>query len=230
MQSTAIYVIRPDGGGLRRLTELGGYYGSPQWSHDGRRIVCYQSTSRDVHNALDTTKAASSQIVSLDVETGSMETHTTGPGLKASPHYTEPGDIGYVVFHGEKQGLRFVSGRVGVSAALRHPSWSPDGKMMVYHKTVRKEPGLSPAFGLDPTLELVSTTGEMLTYSPDGEQLAMARSTDRDLLIMNNDGTNVHMVLDSGGKVVAYGRRTRSTLLSVSVRSLNGRLSQGNSP
>jgi Tol biopolymer transport system component len=204
MQSTAIYVLRPDGSGLRRMTELGGYRGSPQWSRDGRRIVCYQSTPRDVQDSLDTTKAASSQIVSFDVETGSMETHTTGSGLKVSPQYTEAGDIAYVVLHGDQQGLRFVSGRKGVSAALRYPSWSPDEKMMVYHKTLRKEPGLSPAFSLDPALELLSTTGEMLTYSPGGEQLAMARSNDRDLLVMNDDGTNVHMVLESRGQVVAF--------------------------
>ena len=201
MQSTAIYLIRPDGSGLRRLTELGGYRGSPQWSRDGRRIVCYQS---DTSKAVMIHGEASSQIVSFDVETGGMETHTAGPGLKVSPRYIGDGDIGYVVLHDGKQGLRFVSGRKGVSVALRYPSWSLDGKMMVYHKTLRNEPGLSPAFGLDPALELLSTTGEMLTYSPGGEQLAMSRNTDRDLLVMNDDGTNVHMVLESGGKVVAF--------------------------
>jgi len=46
LQSTAIYLVRPDGTGLRRLTDLGGYSGSPQWSRDGRRIVFYQSSPR----------------------------------------------------------------------------------------------------------------------------------------------------------------------------------------
>ena len=46
LQSTAIYIVRRDGSGLRRLTKLGGYYGSPQWSRDGRRIVAYESNPR----------------------------------------------------------------------------------------------------------------------------------------------------------------------------------------
>jgi len=203
LQSTAIYIVHPDGAGLRRLTELGGYRGSPQWSRDGRRIVCYQSTPRDVFpKRFD--RLATSQIISVDVETGAVQTHTTGPGVKVSPRYTGGPEIGYVVIYGDKQGLRFTSGRNGASGALRYPSWSPDGKTMIYHKTFGSEPGLTPAFSLDPAFDLFTTTGEMLTYSPGGEQLAMTRSTDRDLLIMDDDGRNVHAVFASGSKVVAF--------------------------
>ena len=111
LQSTAIYVVQPDGSGLRRLTELGGYAGSPQWSRDGRRIVYYQSTPRDVYPARWET--GSSQIVSTDVETGAVEYHTKGPGVKVSPRFVEGHDIAYVVNFGDKQGLRFTSGQDG---------------------------------------------------------------------------------------------------------------------
>jgi TolB protein len=72
LQSTAIYVIRPDGAGLRRLTDLGGYSGSPQWSPDGWRMICYQSTPRDVYPA-SFGGTGTSQIVSIDVETGALD-------------------------------------------------------------------------------------------------------------------------------------------------------------
>jgi len=199
LQSTAIYIVRPDGTGLRRLTELGGYSGSPQWSGDGRRIVCYQSTPSDAFHNRRTT--ATSQIVSIDVETGALQTHTTGAGVKVSPQYTAGQEIAYVV----QQGLRFTSGRNGASSRIRRPSWSPDGKTMVYHKNSYGALGLSPAFGLDPEFELFATTfGWMLAYSPNGEQLALTRGENSPLTIMNSDGTNAHKVFDNSGKVIAF--------------------------
>jgi Tol biopolymer transport system component len=203
LQSTAIYVVRPDGSGLRRLTELGGYAGSPQWSRDGRRIVCYQTTLRDVYPTRFTEKGTS-QIVSVDVETGAVEYHTKGPGVKVSPRFVEGHDIAYVVNFGDKQGLRFTSGQNGASDALRYPSWSPDGTTMVYHKSFKSDLALTPAFGLDPAFELLSTKGEMLAYSPNGEQLALTPGSDRNLVIMNGDGSNVHTVFESGKKVIAF--------------------------
>jgi len=35
LQSTGIYIVRPDGTGLKRLTERGGVAGTPRWSADG---------------------------------------------------------------------------------------------------------------------------------------------------------------------------------------------------
>ena len=75
---------------------------------------------------------------------------------------------------------------------------------MVYHKSIKGELALSPAFGLDPEFELLSTKGEMLAYSPNGEQLALTPGTDRNLMVMNGDGTHAHKVFDSGGKVIAF--------------------------
>ena len=39
-----IYIVRPDGTGLRRLSTLPGSYVQPGWSSDGRRIFAYSST------------------------------------------------------------------------------------------------------------------------------------------------------------------------------------------
>jgi len=204
MQSIAIYIVHPDGSGLRRLTELGGYSGSPQWSVDGRRIVFYQSTPSDAFHR----RSGTSQIVSIDVETGALQTHTSGPGLAASPRYLAGQEITYAVISrmalGDKQGLRYTSGRKGVPGRLRYPSWSPDGKTMVYHKTFSDKVGVSPAFSLDAEFELFSTKAWMLEYSPDGERLAFSDVGGTNLKIMNDDGTNIHQVFNSGGKVVAF--------------------------
>ena len=135
LQSSAIYLVRPDGTGLRCLTDLGGYNGSRQWSRDGRRIVFYQSTPLDGWSRpIFPGRTGSSQIVSIDVETGTLRTHTTGPGVKVSPRYTGDQEIAYVVIFDDKQGLRFTSDRNGASGAMRFPSWSPDRKRMVLGK------------------------------------------------------------------------------------------------
>src|SRR6185437_9007133 len=78
VQSTALYIIRADGSSLRRLTELGGYAGSPRWSPDGRRIVFYRSTPRDVYpGRFGRNRPAVSQIVSMDVESGAVRELTS---------------------------------------------------------------------------------------------------------------------------------------------------------
>jgi len=203
LQSTAIYIVHPDGTGLKRLTELGGYAGSPQWSGDGRRIVYYQSTAKEVYPGRFGGRAAA-QIVSMDVETGATQTHTKGPGTKVSPRYVGGDDIGYLKIFGDKQGLQFTSGLPGATGKVRHPSWSPDGKTMVYHRNFRDEIGVKPAFGIDPSFDVRSTSGMMLAYSPTGEQLVLTGGSREAMMIMNSDGTNAHAVLENNGKVITF--------------------------
>jgi len=202
LQSTAVYIVRPDGTGLRRLTELGGYHGNPQWSADGRRIVCHQSEPKHVFPGRQDGKAIS-QIVSIDVETGAQQAHTTGAGFKLAPRYLEGGEIGYVLKYGEKPGLAFVSGRTGVPGEMRNPSWSPDRKAMVYQKSISGEPNrMKPAFNRDPAFELY-LTANFPAYSPAGDKLVItsARPT---LTIMDADGTNSRTLLESPGKVAVF--------------------------
>jgi Tol biopolymer transport system component len=207
MQSTAIYIVQPDGSGLRRLTKAGGYYGSPHWSPDGRRIVCYESGPRSVSNRLiedpEVVNNTRSQIVSIDVATGAIKSETSGPGIKVSPRYVN-GGIAYISNYGPTQGVLFTDGRRGPAGSLRYVSWSPDGKSMVYHRPFRKENVLTPAFSIDQQLEFYSTTAEMLAFSPRGDRLAMTRTTDRDLLTMNRDGTGLRVVMETGDKVLAF--------------------------
>jgi len=42
MQTTAIYIVHPDGSGLRRLTPLDRCAGTPKWSRDSRHVLFYQ--------------------------------------------------------------------------------------------------------------------------------------------------------------------------------------------
>ena len=201
-QSAAIYLVRPDGSGLRRLTELGGFSGSPQWSPDGRHIVCYQSTPTDVWPAREN-GSVTSQIVSIEVKTGAPQAHTTGAGWKISPRYLDAKEIGYVVKSSEKRGLGFTGGRDGALGAQRNPAWSPDGKTMVYHRSVPSEPNrMAPAFSREPEFELL-LTGSFPAYAPAGDQLVVTRPRDR-LEIMGADGANPRTLFEAKGKVIVF--------------------------
>lgn len=89
VQELSIYVVRPDGKGLRRLTESGICAGAPKWSPDGKRVVFYEIPVEETWAARrpNLARSATSQIVSVDLATGDRKQHTTGPGLKVVPQF-----------------------------------------------------------------------------------------------------------------------------------------------
>jgi len=175
IQSIALYVIRPDGSSFRRLTGLSGYTGSPKWSQDGRRIIFYQSTPKDVYPGSTGTArgpSAVSQIVSIDIESGSLDTHTSGPGLKVAPQFLPGGGVGYWNKIGTGKGLVLASSKT-VPGEMQSPSWSADGKMVVYHKRMDdRSPRMLPVSNFDPGFRLYRT-GFFAAWSPDGNRFAL---------------------------------------------------------
>src|SRR6478752_3041866 len=47
LQIADIYVMHPDGSGLKRITEHGNFCGSPKWSSDSRRVIAYCMTAQE---------------------------------------------------------------------------------------------------------------------------------------------------------------------------------------
>jgi Tol biopolymer transport system component len=176
LQSLAIYVVHPDGTSLHRLTPIDGYSGSPKWSADGRRILFYQSTPDDVYPGRTGTSRgpfAVSQIVSIDIESGAAKTYTSGPGLKVAPQF-----IGESVVYwnklGPDKGLVLASGAT-VRGKMMAPSWSADGKMVVYDKkeVSSGEPKMTPAYSIDPKFHM-DITSYFASWSPKGDEFVLA--------------------------------------------------------
>jgi Tol biopolymer transport system component len=144
-QPTSVYVMRADGSALRRLTTTSPdtATGSPQWSSDGRKLVVYEVPTRETFGARMggfgiAQLSATSQIVEIEVASGARKVVTQGPGLKAGPHYL-PGDaIAYLLKASPKDGpaagIVYADGSRGPAGAVRNPSWSPDGKTVVYYR------------------------------------------------------------------------------------------------
>jgi Tol biopolymer transport system component len=124
-QELALYMIRPDGTGFRKIAQKPGYcLGSPRFSPDGKRICFYEMTTEATWGARrpNYVGKSPSQIVSLDLSTMEWTYHTTGPDLKLSPQFVTNEEIGYLVKYGPNEGLHYTAGR-------------PDGKSVIYEKT-----------------------------------------------------------------------------------------------
>jgi Tol biopolymer transport system component len=187
----SIYVMRPDGSGVRKVAHVEGCSGhrSPQWSHDGKWI------------AFDASPGNWDQghwyIVNVD-----------GTGLKEMgehdmPHWS-PDDKqllfenygnggaqrGVWVQNIDGKGLNWIVAGYG-------PRWSPDGSRIAYtdHRSVKS---LDLVEGSE--LVLHSDAFERVypgfDWSPDGKRLAFVgeRNQRRELVIVDNQETRVRLV------------------------------------
>ncbi|OQD73121.1 hypothetical protein PENDEC_c017G03536 [Penicillium decumbens] len=134
-QSLGIYVIRADGHDFRTLLHEHGYaYGTPQRSSDGSRIT-YNNMSTEhtyyAHCVSSEQELISSQIWGVDFATGEDRV------IKVGQHYIgNSTNIGYLVKAGNTEGIHYIAPDLTHNAFnliyLRDPSWSPDGKKLVY--------------------------------------------------------------------------------------------------
>ncbi|KAF2714260.1 tricorn protease N-terminal domain-containing protein [Pleomassaria siparia CBS 279.74] len=209
-QELSIYVIRPDGTGFRKLATKDGYcLGSPKWSLDGKRVVFYELTRESTWGAHrpESLNDTTSQIVSVDFATGlDRVEETSGAGLKLSPQYVSDTEIGYLVKSPmEKAGLNYTSSSA-VLGAMRSPSWSPDGKLVVYETVGWKiRPMEKKMYSWDADWEY-RFTDIFPELSLQGKlTLTLKQLGNSSIAAMNPDGSNSQVVFDTmrSGEVAA---------------------------
>src|SRR6267378_4102710 len=212
IQAASIYVIQPNGEGLRKLTPEGEMAGSPKWSADGKQVVFYDMDAEYTF-AARLFGSATSQIISVDMATGDRSEHTSGPGLKVSPQFLSADRIGYLIKGpGQKGELAFTTGEHGAVApapgVIRNPAWSSDGKQVVYEKFAYDSNQNQPLYAKDQAFDLrfsgefpaVSSTGK-LALSPFGDVGAL-RITPFDKIavyVSDLDGTNRKQLFQQDG-------------------------------
>lgn len=205
LHAAELYLIRPDGTGLRRLTRSESFAGSPAWSPDGATLAYYEATPREVDViTAPSRERGTTQIVTLAVATGERGTPTAGPGEKWSPRWVAADRIGYVG-GGPEGGLDFTAGEPGARGPFGSPSWSPDGRRVVFHRDVDPAwPPFRPSPGTDPDFRLIRT-GIFVHPAPGGDRLV---SNDRTAAILHN--TILVMDADGTRRSVLFGDPEKS--------------------
>lgn len=209
LQSTGIYLIHPDGTGLRRLTKAGGFAGSPTWSSDAKRVLYYETDETGAYLA----KSGNSrtELVSVDITTGERSQYTASNEVKLSPQWLPGGTISYAVrgigngglriWHPDRKVVTIVPG------AIRHPSWSADGKQVAFERILQpaSTEHLIPTVSRDPEFELLLSE-PFPSFSPDGKKLLYSQYGgngtnvgDTSIEIMNADGSGKQPLFHKDG-------------------------------
>jgi TolB protein len=181
-KSGQLYVIRPDGSGLRRITHRRHGAGGASWSPDGRRILF---TSRPRRGGVQ---------VFVKRLGGGVRQLTRGRDTYAYPAWSPSGKrIVAVRGHIARDGLQYESvvtmradgsrkrsiysgGRLSTS----YPAWSPDGRSIAFVHTDIGGTGADPSVYVVPAAggaaRQVTDVGsqDQPDWSPDGRLLAYA--------------------------------------------------------
>ena len=201
VQELSIYVVHPDGTGLRRISQPGICAGAPKWSPDGKRIIFYEipvELTWDAHRP-NLARSATSQVVSIDMTTGARVEHTSGPGLKLLPQFLTGDKIGYLAKAGTGAGLAYIGGGPNVKGNMRSPSWSAGGSKVVYEKVdFRARPQNQSLYSWDENYEY-RYTDVFPNFAKDGKLVLTDKDTDSSLSIMDADGSNRKKVFPAVG-------------------------------
>ena len=209
LQLVDLYIIHPDGTGLKRLTPHGDFCGSPKWAADGRRLVAYCMTAEQT---LDNRRAApehpeDTRIVSVDIDTGRTSELSAGPGVKFNPSLLTGDLLAYIRRDGDNRGIHYSNGRRGPAGEIRSATWSPDGTRVAFHKrlAVQRKPWVR-TWSRNPHYELTLTNGGP-SFRPSGDRFTFVGPA------VNAKGAGV-VVADAGGETsqVIYRDPARNVL------------------
>jgi TolB protein len=136
LQFADIYIVHPDGTGLKQVGDHGSFCGSPKWTTDSRRLLAF---CMEIEKTLETRRPSpqpgnDTRIVSVDLSTGASTEVAAGPGVKFNPVPVSANDIGYIRKDSDEPGIYYTSGARGPKGQVRAASWSPDGTRVVFHR------------------------------------------------------------------------------------------------
>jgi TolB protein len=203
-QFTEIYVVKPDGAGLRRVTNDNRFSGSPNWSPDGRSLVFFTAPLPELLKLTSVRRlGGTTQIETLHLDDGARHVMSSGEGEKFSPRWLAPNRIAYVS-GGTSPGVEFTGGGSGARGMFRQASWSRDRKHMVFQRdTPEVWPPNVPARSLDARFPLLRV-GVFASYSPAGDRRVSndktAANFNNAILRMNADGSDSRVLFSESDK------------------------------
>jgi Tol biopolymer transport system component len=194
-QYLGVYIVQRDGSGFRRISAPSEVAGTPHWSPDGRRLVFWSGDPDQVCRGGLILGSGTTQIISVDLASGRRDTLTSGDGLKVFPRWLSEDRIAYVT----REGLRFTGSDSTVVGEFAVPDWSPDHRMMVFHRETDQRgdrdrpfqswPSPDKRFALlrVPDASSFSPTGDRMVYMLTNFAGAIRNGT---LMVANADGSD----------------------------------------
>ncbi len=175
LQLADLYIVHPDGSGLKEIPVNQDFCGSPKWMGDSRHLVAYCMTAQQtLANRIASPGAGNdTRLMSVDTMTDAS-TELQAAGVKINPFPIGQNEMGYIRKDPPDDGIYYLSGRRGPRGAIRTASWSPDGKLVIFYKRVLIAPTpLQKAFSKNPNYALqIASGGSLPTFSPSGAQFA----------------------------------------------------------
>lgn len=202
LQLADIYLIHPDGSGLKRISQHGGFCGSPKWTADSKSVIAYCMSAQDTWTYRFGDETGDDRLVKMDVASGEEVPVAVGPGVKLMPTVLASGEMAYLRRDKTAQGVFYGMGTAGPSGRdLRSPSWSPDGRQLVYSRFAAKHPLAPVKLWSRNTKYDLYATGWLSDYDRSGERLAVTKMNPiTNPSEMSGDGNGTTLFIVDNGK------------------------------
>lgn len=181
-QLLGIYLVRPDGTGLRRISERGYSCAGPEWTRGGKSVIASCMSEEETLSYRFPLSAfmtsAESHLVKIDVATGAMTPVPASHGLKIAGAVLPSGETAYVRLNGPG-GIYYTSGKTGPAGpTLYSPAWSADGTRVSYCRvSFNSSDEPTKRWSRSPKYELFNWqpnlgTAYIPSYDPTGRHIA----------------------------------------------------------
>ncbi|NKB33284.1 MAG: hypothetical protein GKR91_09310 [Pseudomonadales bacterium] len=218
-----VYLIRPDGSDLHRLTDSNGFCGSPDWNADSSQVLTYcMSGDETLHVRRAQITGGDTILKLINIETGEATILPEQNGAMIAPSLIDDGTYAHVRKDGTaSRGIFYSDGSRGPIAAIRDASWSSDGEKVVYSKNLAATTvGYTDMWNPSKEFNLYFLSGLTPSVSPTGRYAAMTAGNQ--LMVMDTATGTRRTVYQSGQRfMLAPMWSADETSLIFSIGSFN---------